>query len=81
MKIKINENVAKARKAQVLAEIIASAKDAAERGVDNFIYQFKVDERNSFLRYITTDVSKATDGHVKCMHKGDHGSWVKFVIV
>ena len=81
MEIKVNQNVARTRKAQVLAEIIASAKDAAERGVDNFIYQFKVDERNSFLRHITIDVKEATDGHVKCMHRGDHGSWVKFVIV
>lgn len=80
MEIKVNQNVAKARKAQVLAEIIASAKDAAARGVDNFIYQFKKDERSSFLSNINSVVAKETDGHVKCGYRCDHGDWVKYFI-
>ena len=80
MKIKINVQAGEIRRKQVLAEILASARDAGERGVNNFIYQFKVDERNSILRNITTDVNRATDGHVKCAYRGDHWNYVKFVI-
>jgi hypothetical protein len=82
MKINVNEQAARIRKAQVVGEILASAKDAAERGVNNFIYQFKAGERNSFpAPYLNITVEEESEGTVKCAYRGDHGDWCKYVIV
>lgn len=48
MKIKVNVHQSENRMNEVAREIMAAAEDAAERGVNNFIYQFKAGERASF---------------------------------
>lgn len=81
MKIKVNEQAARIRKAQVVAEILASAKDAGERGVNSFIYQFKAGERQSFpAPLLNISVEEASEGTVKCAYRGDHGNWCKYII-
>jgi hypothetical protein len=80
MKISVNKFQSEARRQQVLAEILASARDAAERGVTTFIYQFKAGERQSWEGNINVQVEKATEGSVKCCYRGDHGTWVKYII-
>ena len=80
MKIKVNVHQAENRRKQVVREIVAAAQDAAERGVNNFIYQFKEGERQSWAGHISSHVQEATEGTVKCAYRGDHGTWMKFVI-
>ena len=81
MKIIVNQTTAKLRKAQVIAEIMASAKDCAERGINTFLYQFKAGERNSFpAPDINISVLEESKGTVKCAYRGDHGSYVKYII-
>lgn len=81
MKIKVNKYQAENRRKEVVREILASAQDAAERGVNNFIYCFKEGERQSWAGHISTHVEEASEGTVKCAYRGDHGSWMKFVII
>ena len=81
MKIVVNKDKAAERKVQVVGEILAAAKDAAERGLNNFIYQFKEGERNSFPPPgINISVELASEGTVECGYRCDHGSWVKYYI-
>ena len=80
MKIKVNVHQSENRMKAVVREIVAAAQDAGERGVNNFIYQFVEGERSSWPGHISTAVEKATEGTVKCAYRGDHGTWMKFVI-
>ena len=81
MKIKVNEQAARIRKAQVVGEILVSAKDAAKRGANSFIYQFKAGERESFpAPFINVTVMEESEGTVKPAYRGDHGDWVKYII-
>ena len=81
MKITVNTIKSKLRKQQVINEILASAKDCGERGINNFIYEFVAGERNSFPGCdINIAVSDASQGSVKCGYRCDHGNYIKFYI-
>ena len=82
MKIIVNKEASAERKQQVIGEILAMAKDCAERGINTFEYYFKHGERNSFPPpMINMSVWKESEGTVKCASRGDHGSYVTYVIV
>ena len=81
-KIVVNKTAAQKRKDEVVGEILVKARDCAERGMNNFIYQFKEGERASFPPpFLTISVEKESEGIVKCAYRGDYGSYAKFVIV
>jgi len=81
MKIIVNKSAAQERKDQVIGEILAKAKDCAERGVNNFIYQFKEGERASFPPpLLIFSIESASEGTVKCAYRGDHGTHMKLII-
>jgi hypothetical protein len=82
MKITLNKKAIAQRKEQVIGEILAMAQDSADRGINNFIYQFKEGERKSFPPpMINISVEQASEGTVKCAYRGDYGSYVKYYIV
>jgi len=81
MKITVNKNKAKERKEEVVAEILAKAKECAEKGINSFTYHFKEGERNSFPPpLINISVSKASEGTVNCGYRCDAGTHVKYYI-
>ncbi len=81
-KIVANKTAAQKRKDEVVGEILAKARDCAERGINNFIYQFVEGERASFPPpFLTISIENESEGTVKCAYRGDYGSYAKFVIV
>jgi hypothetical protein len=70
----------KLRKDQIIGEILASARDAVERGVNHFDYFIKKDERE-LTRGIAADVRKASDS-VRQVHRstGKLWTWLKFSV-
>ena len=81
MKIIVNKSKAKARKDEVINEILLIAKNCAEKGVNSFIYRFKEGERNSFPPpMINISVQNASEGTVKCGYRSDFGTHVKYYI-
>ena len=80
-KIVVNKSATETRRKQVLGEILASARDAAERGVDSFMYQFVTGERASWSGNIHKQVEEASEGTVKCAYRGDHDTYTKYIII
>jgi len=82
MKIVVNKERAQQRKDEVVAEIMASAKDHAERGLTSFSYFFKTGERYSFPgKNISLVIQEVSEGTVQCKVRGDHGNSMDFIIV
>ena len=82
MKIVVNKQASAKRKEEVIQEILTIAKECAERGVDNFVYEFKEDERRSFPPpLINISIANASEGTIKCAYRGDSFTRVKYVIV
>ena len=73
--------IEKLRKKQIIGEILASGRDAEERGVNHFDYFIKKDERE-LTQGIAADVRKATNGTVKQVHRstGKLWTWLKFSV-
>ena len=81
MKIVVNKTASAKRKEEVIKEILAKAKDCAEKGIDNFIYQFKEGERASFPPpLLIFSIESASEGSVRCAYRGDSGTHMKFII-
>jgi hypothetical protein len=82
MKIVVNKSASAKRKKEVIQEILAKAKECAEKGIDNFVYHFKDGERNSFPPpFINSSIESASEGSVKCAYRGDSGTHCRYVIV
>lgn len=81
MKIVVNKQASAKRKEEVIQEILAKAKECAERGIDNFVYHFKEGERASFPPpLLNFSIESASEGSVRCAYRGDSGTHCKYII-
>ena len=81
MKIVVNKQASAKRKEEVIQEMLAKAKECADKGVNNFVYHFKEGERASFPPpHMIFSIEEASEGSVRCAYRGDYGTYMKLII-
>jgi hypothetical protein len=81
MKIVVNKTAGEFRKQEIINEILAQAKETADKGLNSFTYHFKEDIQYKLPgSSITLEIAKITEGTVNCSHRGNYGHKIRFVI-
>ncbi|AGO48560.1 hypothetical protein Phi18:3_gp048 [Cellulophaga phage phi18:3] len=80
MKIEVNKTAVERRMQEVIKDILDTAKETANKGLTNFVYEFNEAERRSFPKSINMCIERESKGTVKCGYRSDYFTSVRYYI-